>query len=374
MGDGLRLYKPSFSIHSIANDLLAPKLIQAFRESAILLQLKKIPDVSFYQGVINFLVMRQKTNAVILRAGQNLWVDSQFVRNWAEARRAGMKRGSYWFYDSRVSPRQQSDIWIGLLKNDRPEMEIWVDWEIEYGGSYRGLARVIEMIDIMRAAGFIVGIYTGYYWFRGNSNAMTNAAQYNYIRNNNIPLWEAWYTPSPSIVLVPAPFAKIFIWQFGTPSSVGWGVQSAEIDMNFINMTEQEFDARYGATIPPIGGVMEDKYYKVTASALNIRSSAENLGTANDIGDLQGGDILHTIETVLNGGITWKQFDKVWRSGVPIMGNVSPTGKYFAAEKGVDVWMVETTNPIPDPPSAMLPAYFTAHDASGNELARYNKQ
>ena len=65
------------------------------------------PDVSFYeddpetpQG-IDYVKMRASAGYVIIRTGQNIWVDSDFKLNWREAKLAGIPRGAYWFYDSR---------------------------------------------------------------------------------------------------------------------------------------------------------------------------------------------------------------------------------------------------------------------------------
>ena len=61
------------------------------------------PDVSYYndddetpQG-IDFEKMKLKVDFVIVRAGQNKWVDLDFTTNWLAAGKAGIPRGSYWY-------------------------------------------------------------------------------------------------------------------------------------------------------------------------------------------------------------------------------------------------------------------------------------
>ena len=103
-----------------------PKNLLNF-QSAVIERQVQFSDVSFYQGAINWDKMETKSPAVIIRAGQNLWVDPQFARNYSEAKRVGMKRGIYWFYDSRIHPDQQANILINLLKDDLPEMEVFCD-------------------------------------------------------------------------------------------------------------------------------------------------------------------------------------------------------------------------------------------------------
>ncbi len=84
-------------------------------------------DVSFYQDDpqtpqgIDFAKMRQNAEYVIIRAGQNLWTDRDFKVNWREAKRVGLPRGSYWFYDSRVDPKRQAELWASLFGGDTGE-------------------------------------------------------------------------------------------------------------------------------------------------------------------------------------------------------------------------------------------------------------
>lgn len=251
MGQYVRTYKPGvLSIHRTVNDLFGQPSRQVFPASAVIIRRKKIPDVAFYQGDINFDVMRSKTDAIIVRAGQNLWEDTKFRRNWTEAKQRGMLRGTYFFYDDRVDPGRQADLWHSLLKDDPPEMEVIVDWERSYGGAFGGLRNVVAMMQRMVGYGYQDALYTGYYWFRENSNAVTNAAQYAYLKDQ--PLHLAWYVNDPSVVLIPNPFTNIWLWQFDTPDE-DWGQQSEEIDMNYVNMDESEFYHRYagGVVIPP---------------------------------------------------------------------------------------------------------------------------
>ena len=71
-----------------------------------MIQQVEFPDVSFWQGVIDW---RKMGSAVIIRAGQNVWVDTKFETNRTEAVARGMAWGVYWFYDDRVSPGAQAD-------------------------------------------------------------------------------------------------------------------------------------------------------------------------------------------------------------------------------------------------------------------------
>ena len=102
------------------------------------------PDISFYQDDtttpqgVDFAKMRTISNFVILRAGQNLWIDSKFKIYWSDANKAKLPRGSYWFYDSRADPKQQAELWVQALGDDMGELPLFADFEERYGGAYKG--------------------------------------------------------------------------------------------------------------------------------------------------------------------------------------------------------------------------------------------
>lgn len=300
MGQFLRALPEVRNIHTFIHGLY--KTRYAFAQSATVVQQKKFPDVSFYQGTINWNQMQTLTDTIIIRAGQNSWVDTEFNRNWIAAKVRGMKRGVYWFYDGRRVPSLQADLLVSLLKPDMPEMEIWIDWETNYGGSWEGLSNVVAMMQRIEALlpGARVGLYTGYYYFIQNSNPISGALEYAYLKNK--PLWLAWYTNDASLVKIPQPWSALLLWQFGTPSEgAQYGVITPTIDMNYFNGTLSEFTARYGAVTPPpppTGEVMDK--WKVIAPQLNVRTGS---GTAYPVKTtLAAGDI---IEGVLDAASGW---------------------------------------------------------------------
>lgn len=227
------------------------------QEASVVLE-KKYPDVSFYQGLIDWDKMRSMTDTVIIRAGQNVWIDTEFVRNYSESKSRGMRRGVYWFYDDRISPFTQASLLIELIKNDLPELEVFADWEKTYGGPYSDLSHVVEFMRLVEAglSTVRVGMYTGYYWFKDHSSPTAHAEEYQYLSTK--ALWLAWYTSNPAYVLIPQPWSKITHWQYDTPA-IGsqYGVQSGNIDMNYFNGTVAQFNSAYpisGTTPPEPGG------------------------------------------------------------------------------------------------------------------------
>lgn len=249
MGQFLKDYKPPpVSLNATLNNLLTRPV--TFYPSAIITQEVNFPDVSFYQEEIDFSIMSQYTKAIILRIGQGEWIDEQFERNYREAKRYGLLVGGYWFFDGRTSPGKQADILTTMLRGKKLELEVYVDWERNYGGGHEGLGNVVAMMQSVESKGLDikdVGLYTGYYFFRANSNPITNASHYNYLKNKR--LWLAWYTGNPADVLIPAPWNRLHLWQWGTPV-LNWGQKTKEIDMNTFNGTRKEFEDLYGVNSP----------------------------------------------------------------------------------------------------------------------------
>ena len=250
-GQFLKHYKSEpNSINSLANNLFSTTTVLPIVAGAMIPREVEFPDVSFWQGEINWDEFATHTKAVIIRVGQAKFVDPQFERNYAEAIAHGLRVGFYFFYDDRYSPGDQAETLVNALLGKRIDMEVFVDWENSYGGGFQGLRNVVSMMEAVERGlpGVTVGMYTGYFWFREHSNSVSNASQYNYLKTR--PLWLAWYSDSPSDVLIPAPWVALTHWQFGTPA-VEWGQDTRELDMNNCACTEQEFADRYGVTNDP---------------------------------------------------------------------------------------------------------------------------
>lgn len=203
-----------------------------------------LADVSFWQGKIDFDTMqRSGVRGVIIRAGQNVWVDRQFDANWQGAKAAGLPRGSYWFYDSRVKPEAQADLYLELLKRDPGECPLVVDYEENFRGPFRGWNGLYRMLERLRRArpDRKIWIYTGYWYWMANSPQNKPAALAYF---KQFPLWLAWYSTDPKRVRIPKPWKDAVLWQWGTPpEGIQRGVQSKEIDMNKFTGTREEFDA-----------------------------------------------------------------------------------------------------------------------------------
>jgi len=217
------------------------------------------PDVSFYQDDpatplgVNFDVMRLNGAAgVIIRAGQNSWVDRYFAKNWSAARQAELPRGSYWFYDSRAKPKDQAELFALQVKNDPPELPLFADFEDNYNGSYKGWNHWYVFLEHMKSLTEAeIAIYTAYYYWVENTMSLgIPIAALNYFKQ--YPLWIANYGVDKP--LVPKPWAESdwLFWQY-TSKGDGkpYGVESKNIDLNYFNGDLEAFNKRFGLSDTP---------------------------------------------------------------------------------------------------------------------------
>lgn len=274
-----------------------------FRPSIVIPRLILWLDVSKWQGFINFLVMKRAgPHGLIMKCGQGSAKDPQFDRNRVESKKAGIPRGTYWFYDSRIPPKLQASYWWEWIKEDTWELMHFADYEEAYGGSWGGWQNFkIFLQEFQRLSGLPsskIGIYTAYYYWIAHSP--TNTADLNWFAQ--FTLWLAWYTANPANVLIPRPWSILVLiaWQFGTPvEGEKYGTESLEIDESNVNTENEETYEklfRLGDTQPDNGGTMTELYGEAKGSITMRIGPGTNYGVAALNGETQ---------YVLNG-------DKVW--------------------------------------------------------------
>jgi len=249
------------------------------------------PDVSFYeddpetpQG-IDYIKMRASAGYVIVRAGQNIWVDSDFKVNWREAKLAGLPRGSYWFYDSRIEPKKQAELWVQQHDGDFGELPLFADLEESYNGIYKGWKNWYTFIERVKqlVGGKEIAIYTAYYYWRDNApNSTTQASNLEYF--HQYPLWIAHYETAEPLIPLPWKKGEWLFWQY---TEVGdgrlYGTESKGVDLNYFNGDLAALRARFNLADtpppPPVdpepipdGDTLTGKKYRVTASpSLKVR-------------------------------------------------------------------------------------------------------
>ena len=255
------------------------------------------PDISFYQDSnatpngVNFKKMNEVSDFVIIRTGQNTWLDSDFKENWKTAKKANIPRGSYWFYDSRSEPKKQAELWQKALGEDQGELPLCLDLEENYGGAYKGWRKwyvFLEHLKKIMPKKEIV-IYTNYYYWKEyapEANAHPEALAY----FHQYPLWLARYTNASQPGL-PAPWkeGEWLFWQYTSHGDgPAYGAESQNIDLNYFNGTSEEFISRFNISPPPS---LSTKY-KVD---LSIHKEADTNST--ETGVLVHQEILEKIES-----------------------------------------------------------------------------
>jgi GH25 family lysozyme M1 (1,4-beta-N-acetylmuramidase)/uncharacterized protein YraI len=268
------------------------------------------PDVSFYQDSpttpqgIDFVRMNQAADFVIIRAGQNLWEDSDFKDNWQRSKQAGLPRGSYWFYDSRADPKQQAELWVNLLGSDRGELPMFADIEETYNGPFKGwtywktfLERIRTLVGTKE-----IGIYTAYYYWQNNApNPSTQPADLEYF--HRYPLWIANYGVSQPLVPKPWIADEWLFWQYtSSGDGIYYGVESLEIDLSYFNGDAQAFADRFHVPLPQDPVPLPDpegNRYRVTAGSLYVRSGPSTTYPA--LGYLVQNDIVEALASNADG-------------------------------------------------------------------------
>jgi lysozyme len=326
------------------------------------------PDVSFHQDApttpqqIDFAKMKAAgASFVIIRAGQNAWADPDLSYNLLEARKAGLPVGVYFFYDSRVSPESQADLFLSLTRGIPLELGMWLDLEENYGGSYRGWQNWKKCLMRLRASGQDVGVYTApAYWMR---NRPTGSADLAYFKS--FPLWIAHYDVSAPII--PSPWDYAILWQMGTPAAgLEYGAESLEIDMNYWYGSPESFRAYFGLGIdePEEPGEPTMARYEATALGDNTRLRSTHDTTWAYIGNYPRGTKFHgdevwtaTATTSTSTGTIINQQGDEWLRVTDVSGALA-SGWVAIKHKGLDICTLTETNPPTEPPTE--PAEYVA--------------
>jgi GH25 family lysozyme M1 (1,4-beta-N-acetylmuramidase) len=219
------------------------------------------PDVSFYQAIrrdqdgkllppaqqkaIDFLRMKQAgMPAVIIRAGQDTWIDPEFRVSWENAKIAELPRASYFFVDKDSDVKQQARFYWSILRDDPGEGFISGDFET---GSPLAWDKWYQfMNELQQISGYSnnkIFFYSNFYFF--NENKPPTIASQDYFAR--YPLWLANYTASILTARIPGTWDRISLHQYGTPA-IGYslGVWTHEIDMNLFNDGQTEFEKLFG--------------------------------------------------------------------------------------------------------------------------------
>lgn len=173
-------------------------------------------DVSHHNATINWDKLKKARSEnvgidfVYIKATEGAThLDRQFKRNWSEAKRVGMKRGAYHFYNPRVMSNRQVDNFIGQVRMEAGDLPPVLDLETDARKPneiiVKGVRNWLELIEKHYGVRPIIYVNEHYYkkYIEGNFD--------------DYPLWLAGYSRTHVDDL--ASDAQVLFWQH---SEKGW--------------------------------------------------------------------------------------------------------------------------------------------------------
>lgn len=220
------------------------------------------PDLSEFNGNVNFDIIKKNFDFVILRCGYGgdytNQDDTEFKRNASECERLGIPYGVYLYsYAKNVeAAKNEAAHTLRLIKGRKLLYGVWYDIEdASLPKDSTVLADICTAyLDAIKEAGFYAGIYANLFWFE------------NYLSSPRLSNYDKWVAQWNSTLDYTG---NAGIWQF-TSSYTIEGL-SGRFDMNraFRNYPE----IIESETPDPKPPVVDAKKVRVTASSgLNVRS------------------------------------------------------------------------------------------------------
>ncbi len=190
-------------------------------------------DVSRWQGTIDWdAVAGDGVRFALIRVSHGvLTYDAEYTRNWAEARRVGVLRGTYQFFQPDQDPIAQADLLLSNMGTLEPDdLPPVIDVEAMGGLTGPEVATAVRawLEHVEAATGRTPIIYSGYYFWRDQVGDPPGFARY--------PLWIPQY--GPVCPLIPDSWAR---WDFFQTSSTGTiaGI-SGNVDTDLWNGTFEQ--------------------------------------------------------------------------------------------------------------------------------------
>ncbi|MCA9580173.1 MAG: hypothetical protein KC416_00175 [Myxococcales bacterium] len=261
-------------------------------------------DVSHWQGKINWdAVKGDGISFAIIRASHGTGtIDKEFDRNWAEAKRVGIKRGVYQYFEPGQDPVAQANLMLDMMGPFEPgDLPPVIDVETTGGlGAAAVVASITKWIQTVEAAtGVKPMIYSGLYFWKDNVGNSTAFKDY--------PFWIAQYgRQCPDL---PSAWSDWVFFQTSDSGKVA-GI-SGDVDTNLFNGDMTALEAFAGGMTQCGDGVCNGGENGATCQAdCPVCESVTRDGRIIDNGDLcleLGGNITYWREAAAGhgGSLRW---------------------------------------------------------------------
>nr|DAF34533.1 MAG TPA: PlyB like endolysin [Caudoviricetes sp.] len=180
---------------------------------------KKAVDISEWNGIINFEILKHVVDYVIIRCGYGQDMasqdDKQWIRNVTECERLGIPYGVYFYSYAKTKARIEGEIkhCLRLLRGHSPNLPVFFDSE-EKGTQAVAKHNAKRFCDAMITNGYKAGIYASKSWFE------------NYIGETwGYDLWIARYANALGV-------DNVDIWQYSSNGRV-YGIDG-RCDVNHV--------------------------------------------------------------------------------------------------------------------------------------------
>ena len=216
------------------------------------------PDLSKWQGTIDWNTLRLMSDLVIVRAGYGTSYDSQWTANRPFLKTSEKQiRGVYWYYNTGATVEQQTNIILEALSYFQPgELETFdLDIEKSYNNYTSTTFKTAPLQILRNIRNARPDLRIRQYWNLDVwNNYLSAVAGY-----KEFPAWLAWYPYAPLTTKYPAlpngiPMDLIDLWQYwadGNNQGALYGAQSSAIDLNRSRLPLADYRALFHKPIDP---------------------------------------------------------------------------------------------------------------------------
>ena len=192
-------------------------------------------DISHYQGKVDFKkVAASGIEYLILKCSESTGKDSTFERNYTDSKGLFKAVGCYIFNRATTvaAAEKEANFAVNCLKDKNLPLGVWLDVEAT---SLReiGKAALNKIIDteaeILQKAGFKVGVYTGFAWYKSVIDVNHLIAKY--------PIWLARYANDGYYheSLSTRHLDGVMMWQYSGHGKVDGIKGNVDMDVTYCN-------------------------------------------------------------------------------------------------------------------------------------------